>query len=59
MGVEYSYVFMDKLKDDDKDKALDDLERWNPRTSFPTIVINDDRCIVGFKEDEIKEALGL
>jgi hypothetical protein len=35
------------------------LEKWNPRRSFPTVVINEEKCIVGYKEDDIKEALGL
>ena len=34
------------------------VKKWNPQVSFPTIVINDDKTIVGFKEDEIKEAIG-
>jgi glutaredoxin len=59
LGVEYSYIYMDYLEDKDKEKNMDELRKWNPRCSFPTVVINDEKCIVGFKEDEIKEALGL
>ena len=36
---------------------MEELKKWNPRCSFPTIVINDSKCIVGFKEDDIKEAV--
>lgn len=57
LGVEYSYLFVDLLKDTDKDKTMKDVEKWNPHCSFPTLVVNDQICIVGFKEDEIKEAL--
>ena len=56
LGVKYDYIFVDLLEDKDKDVAMDEVKKWNPRCSFPTIVIND-KCIVGFKEDEIKEAL--
>jgi glutaredoxin len=59
LGVEYSYIYMDQLEGDDKEKNMDELIKWNPCCSFPTVVINDEKCIVGFKEDEIKEALGL
>jgi glutaredoxin len=59
LGVEYSFVYVDLLKGKDKDKITDDIKKWNPMCSFPTIVINDKSCIVGFKEKEIKEALGL
>jgi hypothetical protein len=30
------------------------MEKWNPKGSFPTLVIDDKRCIVGFREDEIR-----
>ena len=58
LGVNYSYVFMDKLEGKEKDKMMDELEKRNPKSSFPTLVINDKKVIVGFKEDEIKKELG-
>jgi glutaredoxin len=57
LGVEYDYIYVDLLEDEDKDTAMDEVKKWNPRLSFPTLLI-DDKCIVGFKEDEIREALG-
>jgi glutaredoxin len=56
LGVEFDYIYVDLLEGDDKDKTMNEVEKWNPRCSFPTLVIND-KCIVGFKEDEIREAL--
>ena len=58
-GVEYQYVDVDMLGGEEKEKTLDELKRWNERCSFPTLVINDEKCIVGFKENEIRETLGL
>jgi glutaredoxin len=57
LGVEYSYVDVDQLKEDEKTEAVDELKKWNPKCSFPTLVIDDENCIVGFKENEIKEAI--
>ena len=57
LGVEYSYVYVDLLEDDDQSSAMDEVKHWNPRCSFPTLVINDETCIVGFKEEKIKKAL--
>jgi len=57
LGVEYSYVYVDLLEDDDQSNTMDEVKHWNPKCSFPTLVINDKTCIVGFKEDEIKKAL--
>jgi len=58
LGIEYSYVFMDNLDEKEKDKRMEELEKLNPRCSFPTLVINDEKVIVGFKEDEIKKEIG-
>ncbi|GAB6145107.1 glutaredoxin family protein [Desulfocicer niacini] len=57
-SVEYSFVDVDCLKGDERKAIVADIKKLNPRCSFPTIVIND-KVIVGFQEDEIKEALGL
>ena len=58
LGVEYDYVYVDHLNGNVREEAINELEKWNPRCSFPTLVINEDKCVVGFKEDEIREAMG-
>lgn len=58
LGVNYNYIFVDKLDRDTRNKVEQEVKKYNPRVSFPTMVINDDKCIVGFQEEEIKEALG-
>lgn len=57
IGVEYSYIFVDLLNENDKEKVMKDVEKWNSYLSFPTLVIDDKKSIVGFKEDKIKETL--
>jgi glutaredoxin len=59
LGVEYSFIFVDLVDDSERDKIIADVRKHNPRNSYPTIVINDNLCIVGYKEDEIIEALNL
>jgi len=56
--VQYEFEDVDKLEGDERAAILDDVRKLNPRCSFPTIIIGD-KVIVGYKEDEIKEALGL
>jgi len=36
-----------------------EMERWNPRRTFPTVVVDDSEVVVGFKEDRLREVLGL
>ena len=56
--VQYEFEDVDLLQGKERAAILEDVKKWNPRCSFPTIVIGD-KVIVGFKEDEIKEAIGL
>ncbi len=57
MGVEFNFIYLDLLQGDTKQYAIDEVKRYNKNCSFPTLVINNDKTIVGFKEAEIKEAL--
>jgi glutaredoxin-like protein NrdH len=57
-GVGYSYVDVDQLEGEDREKTIDEIKKWNPKCTFPTLVVNDESCIVGYKEDKIKEAIG-
>jgi glutaredoxin-like protein NrdH len=57
LGVEYRYEYVDQLDGDERQQAVSEIMRWNPARSFPTLVINNQRSIVGFKEQEIREAL--
>ena len=57
LGVEYDYVDVDLLGPDEKAKATETIKKCNPACSFPTLVVDDKKCIIGFREDEIKKAL--
>ena len=59
LGVEYNFLYVDLLEGDEKEKTREEIIKWNPNCTFPTIVINDKECIVGFKEKKIKEVLRL
>ncbi len=58
LGVEFDYVYVDLLPPDDMERAMVEVEKYNSMGSFPTLVINESLCIVGFREQEIREALG-
>ncbi len=57
LGVEHHFVDVDLLEGELQEEILKEMEEWNPRRTFPTLVVND-QCVVGFKEDKIKEVLG-
>jgi len=58
MGVAFDYMFVDLLEGKEQDDAMNSVEKFNPSGSFPTLVIDNKRAIVGFREQEIREALG-
>lgn len=58
IGVEYSYVDVDLLDEIDREKVMETIHKHNPKGGFPTLIINNDICIVGYKEIDIKKVLG-
>jgi len=57
-AVEYDFVDVDLLEGEERKAILEDVKRFNPKCSFPTIIIGE-KVVVGYREEEIKEALGL
>ena len=56
LGVGYDYVFVDLLIGKEREEAIEQVKHYNPSCSFPTLVIGE-KCIVGYREKEIKEVL--
>jgi glutaredoxin len=57
--IAYDLVYVDLLEKDKKDKVITEVRKWNPKVSFPTIVIDDQKSVSGFREDRLREVLGL
>lgn len=57
--VDYEFEDVDLLTGDERARCVKELERWNPRRNYPTIVIDDEIVIVGYHERRLREALGL
>ncbi len=55
IGIAYDYVFVDLLDKEEKNTATEEIKKWNPRCSFPTLVINEEKCILGYDEQKIKK----
>jgi len=58
MGVEFDYAYIDLLEGKEQDEAMTIVEKFNPTGSFPTLVIDNRKAIIGFREQEIREAIG-
>ena len=57
-GIKFDFVDVDQFQGAEREKILEDVVQYNPQRSFPTIIIGD-KVIIGFKEDDIRKALGI
>ncbi len=57
-GIEYDCTHVDKLEGEERRKIIEEIKKANPACAFPMLIIGD-RVIIGFRMDEIKEALNL
>ena len=57
-SVKYEFKDVDLLTGKEREEVIEDIKKVNAECSFPTIIIGD-KVIVGFKEKEIREALGI
>ena len=57
-NVTYDFVYVDQTTGDERSSLIEEVKKHNPSLTFPTLVIGD-KVIVGYREAEIKEALGL
>ena len=56
--MDFDYIYIDLLSGDDEETAIREVKRFNPSVSFPTVIINDERAILGFDEQAIRKAFG-
>ncbi|OGC42068.1 NrdH-redoxin [candidate division WOR-3 bacterium RBG_13_43_14] len=57
LGIKYDYIDYDLLEGEDKRRVEKEIEKWNPKLSFPVLVIEDSKCVLGYDESKIKQAL--
>lgn len=57
--ITFDFTDVDLLEGEERALVIEEVKKYNPRLTFPTIIINGDRIIIGFQDREIKEALGL
>ena len=59
-NVNFQLCEVDLLQGEEKDEIRRQVARFNPRMSFPTLVINDgEKVVVGYDEERLREVLGL
>lgn len=57
-GIAFDCTDVDLLQGEERETIIQEVMRYNPNMTFPTIIIGD-KIIVGFRESSIREALGI
>jgi glutaredoxin-like protein NrdH len=57
--VEYEYIDVDLCGEKDKVKIRQHIQSKGGNLSYPTIIIDDNILITGFRKDKLMEALGI
>lgn len=55
LKLEYTYIYVDLLDSEASANTKTEIRKWNPQCSFPTLVINNEKCIAGFDEKRIRD----
>ena len=57
--IEYEYVNVDLCEEEDKQKIRQHIQSKGGPLSYPTVIVDDNVLITGFRKDKLKEALGI
>ena len=57
--VEFEYVDVDLLNDEDRSKVHETISSKGGMLSYPTTIVDGKTVITGFRKDQLKEVLGV
>jgi glutaredoxin len=57
--VAFDFIYVDLLRGKERAEAIEKVREWNRAGSFPTLIVDGEQSVVGFKPDKINEVLGL
>ena len=57
--IEYEYIDVDLCEEEEKQKIREHIQSKGGPLSYPTIIVDDNVLITGFRTDKLREALQL
>ena len=58
-GIECLLVYVDDFEGEQRRELMSKVRSFNPRGSFPTLVLPDGRVSVGFRETQVRKLFGI
>ena len=55
LGIDFYYVDVDLTGESEREEIIEEIKRYNPACSFPTLILDDGNSIIGFDEEKIRE----
>jgi glutaredoxin-like protein NrdH len=55
LNVDFDFTEVDLLESEEKEKTRAEIRKWNPACSFPSMIIDNSVCIIGFDENKIRD----
>jgi len=55
LGVKYTYIDVDLLSPDETEQVNKEMGKYTSRTAFPTVVVNQKDCIVGYDPEKLRD----
>jgi glutaredoxin-like protein NrdH len=55
LNVDFHFTYVDLLNAQEKENTKEEIKKWNPACSFPSLVIDNKFCIIGYDEKKIKD----
>ncbi len=56
LNIDYYYIDVDLADEKDQEEIMEEIRKYNPACSFPTLIVDDNYSIIGFDEEKIRES---
>ena len=55
LNIDFYYIDVDLAGENYRKEIIEEIKRYNPACSFPTLILDDNVSIIGFDEEKIRE----
>jgi len=55
LGIDFYYIDVDLAGESEREEIIEEIKKYNPACSFPTLILDDSNSIIGFDEEKIRE----
>jgi len=54
LNIDYYYIDVDLADEKDQEEIMEEIRKYNPACSFPTLILDNNYSIIGFDEEKIR-----